>query len=67
MTEATNNQRAAGMPRVAVVVDPASAMRSCGDHGPAFAITTYQWDGGNHGLEWLTAKRSTRRLGRLST
>ena len=67
MTEAINNQRVAAMPRVAVVVDSASAMRSCGDRGPAFAITTYQWDGGNHGLEWLTAKRSTRRLGRLST
>jgi hypothetical protein len=66
MTEAINDQRAAGMPRVAVVVDPASAMRCRGEHGPSFAIT-YQWDAANHGLEWLTAKRSTRRLGRLST
>jgi hypothetical protein len=41
-------------------------MRSRGDHDPAFAIT-YQWNGGNHGLDGLTAKRSTRRLGRLST
>jgi hypothetical protein len=65
MTEAIMNQRAAGMPCAAVVVDPASAMRSRGDRGPAFAIT-YEWSGGNHGLE-LTAKRSTRRLGRLST
>jgi hypothetical protein len=66
MTEAIINQRAAGMPRVAVMVDPASAMRRCGEHVPAFAIT-YQWDAANHGLEWLTAKRSTRRLGRPST
>jgi hypothetical protein len=66
MTEAIMNQRPAAMPCVAVLVDPASAMRNRGEHGPAFAIT-YQWDGGNHGLDGLTAKRSTRRLGRLST
>jgi hypothetical protein len=67
MTEAFTNQRVAVMPRVAVVVDPASAMCAPrGDLGPAFAIT-YQWDGGDHGLGGLTAKRSTRRLGRLST
>jgi hypothetical protein len=66
MTEAINNQRAASMPCVAVLVDPASAMRTRGDHSPAFAIT-YQWDGGDHGLDGLTAKRSTRRLGRFST
>jgi hypothetical protein len=66
MTEAFTKQRAVGMPRVAVVVDPASAMCAPrGDVGPAFAIT-YQWDGGDH-LDGLTANRSTRRLGRLST
>ena len=66
MTEAINNQRAGSMPCVAVLVDPASAMRTRGDHSPAFAIT-HEWDGGDQGLDGLTAKRSTRRLGRLST
>jgi hypothetical protein len=54
-------QRPAVMPRAAFA---APAMSACdGDHGPIFAIT-YEWDGGDLGL---TAKRPTRRLGRLST
>jgi hypothetical protein len=66
MTEAITNQRPALVPCAAVPVDPAPAMRTRGDHDPTFAIT-YEWDGGDHGLDGLTAKRSTRRLGRLST
>jgi hypothetical protein len=56
-------QREAVMPIVAPMVSPPAM---CVSDLRSFLAITYQWNGGDHG-DSLTAKRSTRRLGRCST